>query len=146
MGQGKAELGRRRRGGGDAWHDLHIDAAATQELGLLARAAEDRGIAALQTHHPQPPLGKAQHQPADGLLAHAGAAGALADLDLETARRRQGDDLLADQGVIEHRLRALDHPQGPDGQQVHRARPCADQKHLSRFRRHERSPCVWRRP
>ena len=49
--QRDARVGRDRDAGRHAGHDLVADARLAERLGLLAAAAEDERIAALQPHH-----------------------------------------------------------------------------------------------
>ena len=51
MGERDAGVGRRGDGGGHAGHDDERHAGGDQRLGLLAAAAEDERIAALEPHH-----------------------------------------------------------------------------------------------
>ena len=75
----------RVRRGGDAGgypgHDLEVDSGRGQRLGLLAAAAEDERIAALEPHHAPPRPRPVDQQRLDVVLLDGVVAGALADVD-----------------------------------------------------------------
>ena len=51
VGDRDAGVGGRGDAGGDAGHDLELDPGRAQRFALLAAAAEDERVAALQPHH-----------------------------------------------------------------------------------------------
>ncbi len=82
----------RRDAGGHARHHLERNAfSAGQDLGLLASAAEDVGVTALEPHHPLALPRQSNQQRVDLLLRHRVVAGDLADrVKLDIAGRSQG--------------------------------------------------------
>jgi hypothetical protein len=79
--QRRAQRGQRRQAGGDAVDDLHRRCRRTQVLHLLAAAAEDERVAALEAHHVFAFARGHDHQLFDEGLRRALAAAALADVD-----------------------------------------------------------------
>jgi hypothetical protein len=94
---------------------------------LLAAPAEDEGIPALQPNDLEPLKGQADDQAIDVVLRQGVAALALGDIDQLRRGRRQGEDPVGDQAVMDHHLGGGDDPRGLDGQQVRIARTCAHQ-------------------
>ncbi len=93
-----------RHPGGHARHHLERDALRHQRLGLLAAAAEDVRVAALEPDHPLACAGEEHQQRGDLLLGDRMAAGRLADrvqLDRgrQIARQRPGRE-----PVVHHRV------------------------------------------
>ena len=83
-GRGQAAVGHRDageggggHGGRDAGDDLERDAGRGQGQGLLAAAAEDERIAALEAHHALAAARGADHQRVDRLLVHRRPAARL---------------------------------------------------------------------
>ncbi len=56
MRDGDAGVRGRRYSRGHAWNDLELHPGGAARLGLLAPAAEDERVAALQAHDAEPPL------------------------------------------------------------------------------------------
>ena len=88
VGDGDAGVGGHGDGGGDAGHDLEGDAGVAQRLRLLAAAAEDERVAALQPDDALALAGLLDEQGVDRVLVvAAGRAGDLADVDQLGVRR-----------------------------------------------------------
>ncbi len=124
-----ARVRRRRHAGGHAGHDLELDARLAQHERLLAAAAEDQRIAALQPHHPPPGAPVLDQQPVDLLLRHLRPAALLADVDQFRVRPRVLERLLRDQAVVEDDVGRGDQLDRADRQQPRVAGPGADQVH-----------------
>ncbi len=105
MRDGDPVVGRHGKSAGDARHDLIGDAVFREELQLLSAAAKDKGIAALEPDDLFPLQGMIQQSSADILLHHQVVSGPLSDVDLFGRLRDQGQDLVADQGVVDDDLR-----------------------------------------
>ena len=84
MGDGDAGIGGRGDGGGHAGHDLEGHTRRDQRFGLLAAAAENEGIAALQADHDLPREAALDQQGVDLGLGDAG--GPLPHQDVLGAR------------------------------------------------------------
>ena len=101
MGHGDAGVGGRRDAGGDPGHDLEGDLGGDERLGLLAAAAEDERVAALQPHDARPGAGAVDEQVLDLALLDRRVAGLLADVEelgvVADAVERAGRD----QAVVE---------------------------------------------
>ena len=67
-----AEARRRALRGGDAGHDLDWNAGGAAGRDLLAGAAEDHRVAALEPHHPLAGPGERDHQRVDLVLLAGG--------------------------------------------------------------------------
>ena len=74
-------VGGRRDAGGHPRHDLELDPGRAQRLALLAAAAEDERVAALEPHDALARRGRLDQPLADLLLGNRGNAGLLADVD-----------------------------------------------------------------
>ena len=126
MGERDAGRGRAAERRRDARHDLDGDAAALQIRQLLAAAAEDEGIAALEAHDAAAGLRLPGDQRVDLVLALAVVALALADIDPLGVAAREIEHARPDQLVVDHHVGALDQPQRAQRQQIGIARPGAD--------------------
>ena len=80
VSKGHAEVGRDARRCSDARNDAHAYALGLEVLHLLAAAAEDGRIAALEPHYRLARLGKVQQQLVDLLLRPRMQPGLLADV------------------------------------------------------------------
>ena len=85
----------------DARHDLVVDAGLVQRLRLLRAAAEDKRIAALQTHDQLAGLAVLDEARVDLILRHRNIARRLACVDQHAARLRLKWQLVACE-TIEH--------------------------------------------
>jgi hypothetical protein len=117
---------------GDAGDDAEGNAGGGERQRLLAAAAEDEGIAALEAQHPfalsrQPnePLGDV------GLLLR-GFSAALSGVFERGAGRGKAEDTLVHQGVVDDRVRPPQRMEGEEREQPRIARPRADQPHRTR--------------
>ena len=129
----------RVRGGGDArrdpGHDLEVDPRSGERLGLLAAAAEDERVTALEPHHAAPQACVLDHQRFDPLLRGPAVPGLLADVDQLGVRTRAIEDRGRNQAVVEHDVGGRDElPRlhrdqagiaGAGAHEVHDARPRA---------------------
>ena len=95
-----AQSGGGRQPGSDAVDHLHGDAGGQQVFALLAAAAEDEGVAALQPHDVLALARRQDHQPLDEGLRRALAAAALAHVHDARTRGRMGHDLLTGLVVV----------------------------------------------
>ena len=69
VGHGDPGIGGHRVGRGHAWDDLELDPRRAQLERLLAAAAKDERIAALQSYDTRPPATQVDQQGVDLLLA-----------------------------------------------------------------------------
>ena len=120
-----------RRGGGqprgDAADDAHVDAGFVQGLQLLAAAAEDERIAALEAHDLLALARRRHHQLVDEALRRAAAAAALAHVDDARAGRGERHDLGADEVVHQQHGGGPDRLDGLEGEQFGVAGAGADE-------------------
>ena len=100
--QRRAEQRHTGHRGGDAADHFHGHAGGAQVLHLLAAAAEDERVAALEAHHVLARAHGVEHELLDQRLRRALAAAALAHVDDARAGRRQRHDGLAHQVVHQH--------------------------------------------
>ena len=133
-GAGDAPVGHRdaRHGGpGDraahARDHLESKARLRQGEGLLAAAAEDERVAALEAHHAPPGAGVLHQHRADLLLRHPVAPGRLAGVDQDGVGRGEVQQPLGSQAIVDHDLGRLQQTEPADGQQVGIARAGADE-------------------
>src|SRR3546814_5075951 len=99
---------------------------------LFAAPAEDERIAPLQPQHAPVPAGLADQPSMDVVLSGGRPARALADVDEQRVRTRCGQDIVADQRVVEDDVRRLDRPQRQQRQKPRVARAGADQPDRAR--------------
>src|SRR5262249_29181272 len=116
---------------GDAGYDLERDPVGGQRCDLLAAAAEDERIAALQTQHTLPPSCVLDEEIVDRFLPHSMARARLADIDAFGGARGERQDLRRNEVVVEDDLRACDQLRGAQRQEIGLAGPCADEIHLA---------------
>ena len=125
-GERNAGQGRDGERSAQTWNDLDRHAGLDERLDLLATAAEDEGIAALEADDPPPAAGPEDHQAMDRVLADAGPAGTLADEEPARARR-EGQSLGRDERVVQHEVRFGEAAGGTQRQQLRVARSRADE-------------------
>mmetsp|Transcript_4284 Transcript_4284/g.13360 ORF Transcript_4284/g.13360 Transcript_4284/m.13360 type:complete len:403 (-) Transcript_4284:3-1211(-) len=128
--QGHLAGGRGPYRGGHPGHHLRLHAMLREELELLATAAEDERVAALQPHDPATAPAIGQHELVDLALLKASiphVAAALANVYQLGGRWHQGKDVLGEQAVVQHDVRSLQPPQGLERQQLGVPRPGADE-------------------
>ena len=113
--------------GGDAGHHLAGDAGCGQGLRLLAAAAEDERVAALQAHHALAFAGEPHQQFVDLLLLHAVVGAGLADEDALGVAPGELQHLLGAEPVVDDDIGLAEQPQRAERQQVAGARAGADQ-------------------
>ena len=102
-----------------------------QELRLLATAAKNIRIAALEADHPAL-LHRQLHQQFIGVfLGHVMAAAGLADMNAFGRRVHQFHDLGRHQAVIHNGIGLLYQHQRPQGQQAGISRACSHDGYLS---------------
>ena len=83
LGQRQADRGGTAQRRGDAGHDIDRDACSLERRLLLAAAAEDIGIAALEAHDMPAGLGFSDQDRVDFALLGRGLVGRLADRDAD---------------------------------------------------------------
>jgi hypothetical protein len=132
MGQGRARAGRGGQGGGDAGHDRALDAGRAAGGQLLAAAAEQERVAALQAHDGQAVQGQGDQQLVDVVLRQGVARLALGDVDPPRRDGRQVEDLVGDQAVMHDHVGGLQGLQRLDRQQFGIAGTGAHQGHAAR--------------
>ena len=94
-----------------------------QRLDLLAAAAEQERVAALEPQHALALLGEADEQRADLLLRQFVIVGTLADIDALGLAPHEGHDPLVGQAVVEHDVGLLHEAEGAEGDEVGVAGP-----------------------
>ena len=104
VGDRDARVGGGRDAGGDAGHDLELDPGLAQRFALLAAAAEDERVAALQPHHALAGPRRLDQPLADLLLRHRGHPGLLADVDQLGVLARPVERSRRDQPVVVDRV------------------------------------------
>ncbi len=127
MGQRNAGDGGAAGRRGDSGHHLERDAMADQDRHLLAAAAEQERVAALEPQHAPAVARQAHHQGADVVLRHRPVAAALADIDTLRRAPHQFENFGRDQPVMQHHLRATHQPQRAQSQKIGIAGPGSDQ-------------------
>ena len=115
-------------GRADAGDHHERDAVRCQRLGLLAAAAEDVRIAALEPQHRAAALGQANQQIDDRALFQRVVPRLLADVDAIGRPRQQLEHVLADQMVVEDEVGGAQGLGGLDRQQLGVARTGADER------------------
>src|SRR5581483_11592167 len=115
----------RRSHAGD---NLEFDSGRAQRLRLLTTAAENKGIAALQSHHPLSAAGPLDHQTIDlGLIERPRRARAAADVNQFRVRRRLLEQFGTDERVVKNHLRRGQNLKTAYGDQIRGTWTCADQ-------------------
>ncbi len=139
---GNARVGRDGVGRRHAGHDLERNPGGAECKRLLAAAAEDERIAALQPHHRLVAAAQLQQQGVDRLLGHRVLAGTLAGVVALAAVPGEGHDAIVDQAVVDQGVAGLDQRPSADGQKPGVAGPGTDQVHRHRptHRRSRSSP------
>ena len=132
VGDGDPRVGGGGHSGRDAGDDLERDPRRPQRERLLAAAAEDERVAALQPHDGPPGAGVLEHQLLGPLLRDGLAAALLADEQQLGVRPRALERAGADEPVIEDHVGAGDQLERPGRQQAGVARPGADEVHAAR--------------
>ena len=135
MGQRDPGVGRAAGGGGHPRRDPERHAGGGQRLELLAAAAEDERIAALEPQYPLAGAGEIDQKPIDAGLGADVAIAHLADEDPFHPGRHQLEDVGADQAVVDHDVGLPHQAQRLQGEQLGAARPGADQIDLAPRRR-----------
>ena len=119
------------RGSGDgrahARHHLVGHAGGGERIDLFAATAEQVGIAALQPDDRAPRPAERDEQVVDDAL-HVTAARALPDIDPLGCRRRQGEDALGHEAVVQHHLGRGQDAGRLQGQQLRITRAGADEE------------------
>jgi len=90
----------------NAGNDLERDARGVQRLRLFAAATEDERIAALEAYDALTVSCLFDHQARDLVLRHGLHSAALSHEDSLAMRRRQRQDRIADQGIVEQHVGA----------------------------------------
>ena len=127
--------GDRRRHAGD---HFNLDAVLPAELGFLAAAAQDVGVAALEPDHAVALQGFVHEDPVDLRLRHRVVAGGFADLDDADVRGQFVEQFARAEAVRDHDVGLAQQPAAADGDEAGVAGPAADQGHGAAVRR--RSP------
>ena len=103
--------------------------AASAGVDLLAGAAEDQRIAALETNDALALFGEAHHQRVDVLLLAGRPEAGLADQHLPRLAAGEVEHVARHQIVEQDHVGRLQRAHGAQGQQFRIARPGADQRH-----------------
>ena len=114
---GCRDRGQRR----DAGNDLEGDARLGQRQGLLASAAEDERVAALEADDVEAAAPVEHEQAADLALVQ------VLPVDPDRVRRRFLDELIAHQPVVDEDVAGPDQVESPRGDQARVAGPRADE-------------------
>ena len=131
VGQRDTGVGGATGGGGDARHDLERDAGGGQFLDLLATAAENERVAALQAQYAFALLGQFDQQCVELGLRHGMAVAALAHVDPLCFFPDQFHYGRGNQPVVQYNIGLLHQAQGAEREQVGVARAAADQVNLA---------------
>ena len=118
VGQRYARIGRASEGGRDARNDLEIDAVPAQRLDLLAAAAEDEGVSALEAGDPQAALRIPQQAGVDVRLPGAGESAPLADVNTLRIAAAEIKHGRRDEIVVVDDVRTLQRAQRLQGEEV----------------------------
>ena len=118
VGEGNAGVGRRAGGGRHPGDDLEGHPRLGQGQGLLAAAAEDVGIAALQAHHPAPGAGLGHEPLVQRLLAPGAAPAPVPGVDPLALRPGVLQEPAVDEVVVEHDVGLLEEAGALQGQQT----------------------------
>ena len=129
VGQRRLELRGSTEPCGNAGHHRIGDAGFAQHFDLLATAAEDEGIAALQPHRALSGFRCINQQFVDRILADTGLADPAADRNARGVAPDAIENFRRDQFVVENDIRILQRAQRLDGEQIGIARSGADQRH-----------------
>ena len=106
--------------------------ASAHARGLLASAAEHVRIAALQAHDGAALRGEPEQERRRLLLgARRRVVAALADVDAQRFRRREIEQRLGGERVVDDRVRAAQRVRAAHRDQIRCARPRADEDHLA---------------
>ncbi len=132
MGRGDAGIGQAADRRGDAGHDAERDARAGQRQRLLAAAAEDEGIAALEAQHALPGARQADESLGNVRLLRRRLAAALPGIVERRARPRQLQNARVDQRIVDDGVGVLQRVQRQQRQQPRIARPRPHQPHRPR--------------
>ena len=126
VGKRDPRIGGNGDGGRHAGNDLERDARLPEDLRLLAAAAEDEGVAALEAGHDVPPPGLLDEAPVDLLLGEGVVAPLLAGVDPTGLLSGMEKNLRADQMVVDDHIRLPDAFRPAEGDQTRIARSGAD--------------------
>jgi len=119
---------RRALGGGDAGHDLDRDSSRPTSRDLLAAAAENHGVAALEPHHAPAGLGERDHQRIDLALPAGRPIAGLADQHLLRLAAGKIEDFRRDQVVDQDDVGRLQRAHRAQREELRIARAGADQR------------------
>ena len=135
MGERDAGIGGAAGSGGDAGHHLEGHAFGHQGFDFLAAAAEDEGVAPLETQHPLALLRQAHQQGIDVLLLEGVLVAFLAGVDELGIATHQIQHFGRDQAIVDHHVGLLHQAQGAEGEQIRIAGARAHQIDLAGLRR-----------
>ncbi len=127
MRQRNAQARHATRRGGDAGHDLEGNAVRREALRLLAAAAEDEGIAALEADDVAAAAGELDEQSVDLVLRHRMRVRRLAHEDPHRSRRDELENVLRDEAVVDDDLRLGEEPLCLEGHELGVAGTGSDQ-------------------
>ena len=131
MGERDLQAGGGGERSGDAGDDLDVDAGSAQSRDLLAGAAKDERVPALQPHDGLAGGSVLDHQRLDLLLRHAMGALRLADRDQLCLAAGVLENLGAGEPVVEDDVGGLQRPHGFQRQEIRIAWPGADKQHAA---------------
>ncbi len=142
MGDRDPRVRGRRDARRHARHHLELDPRPGERLCLLAAAAEDERVTALEPHHAAPMARALDHQFLDPLLRRPTVPGLLADVDQLGLRTRTVEDRGRNQAVVEHDVGGGDQLHRLHRYQAGIAGAGADEVHDARARTHRASPAA----
>src|SRR6185503_14925209 len=134
--ESRRQTAMRHRNAGKFWRsdsgrhardDLEPNTCVRKDERFFSTPAKDERVATLEPDHAFALPSRANHQPVDRLLLHAGAPGALADT--ETLRPCELPQRLSiDQRVVENEISLLDALQRTNGPQLRVTGTCTNQR------------------
>ena len=133
MGQRNAGIGRHRSCRGHARDDLEGDAVVDEFLGLLAAAAEDEGVAALEPRHDLALFRLPDDEAIDLVLGQRVAASLLAHVDELGIGPAMLQQPLVGEIIVDHHVGLLDAVQALDRDEAGVAGPGADEVDFARW-------------
>ncbi len=118
VGEGCLQAGGYGEGGGDAGDDFKRDVGGAEGFHFLVGAAEDEGVAGLETQDGAACVCMLKHEGVDAGLGDARLAAAFADWDDERGGVGEGEDVVGDEVVGEDDGGGLEETEGAEGEEV----------------------------
>ncbi len=101
MRYGNSRVGGRGNGRRNTRYDFELDAGFVKRFGLFTAATKDERIAAFEAHDATALPRPRQHQRVNFALRHCVIAAAFADEDAFASGRRERDDRIGGERVVE---------------------------------------------